>query len=486
MSLKTALFTINGIILSLFIILSASYIYTTDLLDTEAQQLVDAGESISLAKNLKSKLLTHNRYSFLYSLHKSPKRLEGRQQQRFEINKHLIELRRLVNSEDETTLLKQVKNDIYTYFEKRDQLNTSKLSPVEQYIKASILIDSLEVSVDKLIQINRSQLNTLIASVNKQNKIADRLAVSLLAIGAIIILLITAGIIWAVYRPLMSLSKVIAKYKAGNTQIRAEKYLLKEINALSENFNLMANSIDEKQRDQLQFIASIAHDLRNPLNSISMASEMLLDKHPNTTHATIISNQTKHLDRLVSDLLDTARIESGQLDLTPQACDIKKIIKDSIELYQLSSSIHKLKLSLPDYPLICKCDASRISQVINNLISNAIKYSPNGGTIQITAIYETNDIIISIQDQGIGIAEQDQVNIFKPFHRTKSTKGTIPGIGLGLSSSKKIIEHHQGKLKVESQAGHGSIFKIILPAMANTQYLDKAIPKSKLNYDLQP
>jgi signal transduction histidine kinase len=233
----------------------------------------------------------------------------------------------------------------------------------------------------------------------------------------------------------------------------------------------MADRLQVKRQDQLNFIAAIAHDLRNPLNAMSMAAAMLLGRGDQKIQSVceIILRQVKNLDRLVGDLLDTTRIESGQLEIELAVHDVGALIRDAVALHRNDTELHTFRLEVPTEPLLCVCDPGRISQVMNNLISNALKYSPSGGTVGVRAWSEDEKVQISVVDQGIGIAPEDLGNIFKPFHRTQETRNTIPGIGLGLSASRRIIEAHGGELKVQSERGSGSTFSILIPSRLDCQ-----------------
>jgi signal transduction histidine kinase len=172
----------------------------------------------------------------------------------------------------------------------------------------------------------------------------------------------------------------------------------------------------------------------------------------------------KNLDRLVGDLLDTTRIEAGQLVLHVALHDLRALILDAVDLQRAGATIHELDVELPDGPLGCRCDSARFSQVMNNLLSNAVKYSPNGGTIAVIARRDRDEIEVAVSDEGIGIDATDLENIFTPFKRTLATKSTIPGVGLGLSASRRIIQAHGGELSVRSMPGRGSTFTIRIPA----------------------
>lgn len=465
MNLKTATVIFVVLALGLFTGLSALLVRTVDLLDLEARKLVMAGESIRVAEEVKSRLLVHNRNGFLFSLDKDPGRLESRRDQRMQVMSLLTTVDQLVDSIEEEAVLTDVRREIENYFEQRRELSALGISPVEQYTRISQNIDDTLAVVDRLIEVNREQMIGLMKHIARQNLVADVITVLLLSLGGMVLLGTIVVIVFSVSRPLASMAEAISKYGAGENATRAEVKGVKEIRVIGATFNSMANRLEERRQEQLRVIASIAHDLRNPLNSMSLVSELLATKCEEEDKAAvqILLRQVRSLDRLVSDLLDTSRIEAGQLDLEIIDQDMGVLIWDAVELFRAGTDLHDFKVEVPDEPIVCRCDGRRIAQVINNLVSNAVKYSPNGGVVTIKAWKGEGRFFISVTDQGIGIAPQEIDNIFKPFYRTKATKGTIPGIGLGLSASRRIVEAHGGKLQVKSTPGKGSTFCVDLP-----------------------
>lgn len=474
MKLKTALATSASILLLVFVTLAALLINTSDLLGVAARELAQAGESLRVAEELKSRLLVHNRDVFLYSLHQDQARLISRDSQRVKIQKMVQSLDQLIDNDEEHKIVAEVKKEIADYFAKRDELKTSPFSSVERYNHISQYVDDAITAIDRLVEMNHSQMDEQIAAVDSQNRSANRAAVILLSTGSFILLGLIIGIITMIARPLAAFMDVITAYSTGDSAMRAVPRGLWETRRIADTFNLMADRLDEKRRDQLTFIASVAHDLRNPLHSMSMAVAMLLRKGDKASQAPseVIFRQLTNLDRLVGDLLDTTRIESGQLEMSLRVQDVTALVRDAVELRRNDSALHSFKLEIPTAPLMCDCDGGRISQVMNNLISNAIKYSPNGGVIKVNAWAERHQIYIAIADQGMGIASDDLQKIFEPFQRTQATKDTIPGIGLGLSASRRIVEAHGGKLRAESELHRGSTFLISLPVHTHSQPTD--------------
>lgn len=471
MKIKTAITIFTTLTLIVFGAMAFLLLSTSNLLEVKAKIIARAAEGIRSSKEIKTHLLLYNRNVFDYALHKDSSRLEASKAHQTALANLLETSRQYADNDAETLALTEVKEKIADYFKAKNKTQNSKLSLVDKYSWISVKVDAAIDAIDKVIEINTSQMRDLVESIRQQNIISDRMVYSLLFLGSLILLGLVTTIIFTIALPLVTLSKVISNYSTGNGTVYAKSKGLKEIREIANNFNSMADRLDESRNDQLRFIASIAHDLRNPISSMSMASEILIGKieEKESDIARIIFRQAKHLDRLVGDLLDTTRIEGGQINMELSLQDISSTISDVVELHQRDSRIHKLNIEMPKCPLVCNCDRGRLSQVMNNLISNAIKYSPNGGTVTVKVWEEKTQIVFSVTDQGLGVSPDDLNNIFKPFHRSKATKATIPGIGLGLSASRRIIELHGGELKVESTLSKGSTFFVVLPTQSEIQ-----------------
>jgi two-component system, OmpR family, sensor histidine kinase MtrB len=465
MKVNTAALLFSTVIFSLFLLLGISLIRTTNLLDREAKALAAAGEDTRMAEELKSRLLILNRNAFLHSLGRDRTRLEDSAALRTQISALLAGMEQLITN-DEESIFMDLRTEISSYLEKMEGLENSGLPPLQRYVEVSKDVDETLVAIDRQIEVNRLQMETLVATIDRQNKMVDWLGLFLLAAGGAVLAILIGTMFLYIAHPLRIAAETIVKFGSGEAAARVSRRGLREIRQIGSSFNSMADRLQEKQKEQLRFIAAIAHDLRNPLNSMSMASELLVRKcdPENSRWADVILRQVKNLDRMVGDLLDTTRIESGHIDLRLSVHNVNALIEDSVRLHSAASRLHRFNVEIPDQSLLCRCDAGRIFQVINNLLSNAIKYSPNGGTVRIGARREQEEIVVSVSDEGIGIAPGDFDNIFTPFLRTSATRDTIPGIGLGLSASRHIIESHGGRMSVESEPGAGSTFYFTLPA----------------------
>ena len=214
-----------------------------------------------------------------------------------------------------------------------------------------------------------------------------------------------------------------------------------------------------------EFIALTSHELKTPLTTINGYLQLLAKKEKDEVGNMFLQKslkQVKKLNSLIEDLLHMSRFEAGKLELDMQVFDFRKILADIAETFKYQHNSRKIKIDLGAHPVHIKADEQRIQQAVLNLLSNALKYSPNSSEIEIQLTTENEHAILKIKDEGIGLEEEEQKMIFTRFYRAKSTE-RISGLGLGLYLTKKIIERHQGEIWVESQPGKGSSFYFSLP-----------------------
>jgi two-component system sensor histidine kinase VicK len=218
------------------------------------------------------------------------------------------------------------------------------------------------------------------------------------------------------------------------------------------------------QRLQQEFLAMITHDLKTPLTTIKGYAQLIQRRE--RYHASgmeVIRQQAEQLQRLINDLLEVTRAETGQLDLQSAMVDLVAMARRVSEQIQLSAPCHQLRLETPAYPLNGWWDPDRLTQVWQNLLSNAIKYSPEGGEIRIQIHDRGDEVEVEIRDQGIGIPQAELPHLFERFYRQPEVRQRMPGAGLGLAITKTLVEAHGGRIWVESEVGQGSVFSFSLP-----------------------
>lgn len=228
-----------------------------------------------------------------------------------------------------------------------------------------------------------------------------------------------------------------------------------------------------KRLDKIRqdFVANVSHELRTPLTSIKGYAETLLegaleDKENAKDFLKIIYQDAERLTRLIDDLLDLSKIESGKLKMQFSEIDLYKIIEHSIRILeeQIREKKISLELNFPKHLSKAWADERKITQVILNLLDNAIKYNVEGGKIIVSVSDKENFIEVSITDTGIGIPEKDLPRIFERFYRVdKARSRELGGTGLGLSIVKHIVQAHEGEVFVKSKLGKGSTFSFTLP-----------------------
>ncbi|MBC8172933.1 MAG: PAS domain-containing protein, partial [Chitinophagales bacterium] len=232
------------------------------------------------------------------------------------------------------------------------------------------------------------------------------------------------------------------------------------------------NIHEQKLRDEKkdEFIGIASHELKTPLTSAKAYIELLheiLEKTDKKNVEAILYAQKANvfidrLNGLISELLDITKIQHGKLQLHMQEFSIGELMQETIEFLQTSTKKHTIvKKDFNDLPV--HADKERIQQVLINLLTNAIKYSPKADTIEVKLTSDNTEITISIADKGIGIPKSDHEKIFERFYRVQDNATQFQGLGIGLFISKEIIKRHAGRIWVEGEPGQGSEFYFTLP-----------------------
>lgn len=223
----------------------------------------------------------------------------------------------------------------------------------------------------------------------------------------------------------------------------------------------------ERMKDA--FISTAAHELRTPLTSILGFSEILLNRamseERRERYLNTIHRQSSHLAQIVDEMLDISRLEAGAgLTMRLEPVDLAEVVDEVLQPFYTSTPTHTVEFRPePEVPRISG-DPFRLAQVVRNLVSNAIKYSPDGGMVRVAVRAVDGGVEVSVSDEGVGIKQEQQERIFDKFYRVEAPNTAIPGTGLGLSIAKLIVEAHGGTIGVESEHHAGSTFSFTIPA----------------------
>nr|WP_238540045.1 HAMP domain-containing sensor histidine kinase [Corallococcus macrosporus] len=364
--------------------------------------------------------------------------------------------------------------ELYTETEVERGLVAASRRSVEAYLHApesdrrlrlAQAVDATRAVMDSSIARARAARDEATAVRRTGRLIGTLLAAAVL--GGVVLFLAIAQT--RIYRPLVAIRRALSAFKSGRRESRVARAGPPELQEIGAEFNDMAETVSSQDARQLQFLAGVAHDLRTPLNALKLSAQMLLRAKtappPEKVRDSLvrISNQVDRLERMVGDLLDRTRIEAGNLELRLEECDLRGLVEEVVELHRPSSEHHRLECSVPDAPVPWRCDSTRLSQVLTNLVSNAIKYSPQGGVVALRLESTGREAVVSVTDQGVGIPPGELGTLFEPFQRSRAATKDIPGVGLGLSVSRRIARAHGGDIEVESVLGTGSTFRLRLP-----------------------
>jgi PAS domain S-box-containing protein len=222
----------------------------------------------------------------------------------------------------------------------------------------------------------------------------------------------------------------------------------------------------EQRKDE--FISIASHELKTPLTSIKGYTQLLERSVKGMGNATLnlyLARTNIYVDRLnglIADLLDVSRIQAGRLDFNLTEFDFDELVKEGVENIQLTAMHHKIEIVGKAATKIT-ADRNRLEQVINNLLTNAIKYSPEADKVVISVKKIGGQVEVAVRDFGIGISKVNHSNIFERFYRVETSAKNFSGLGIGLFISYEIIKRLEGNLKVESEEGKGSVFTFTLP-----------------------
>jgi signal transduction histidine kinase/CheY-like chemotaxis protein len=248
------------------------------------------------------------------------------------------------------------------------------------------------------------------------------------------------------------------------------------ISSLSEKRLRLVRQLQRADRSKDEFLATLAHELRNPLAPISNSVEYLRLNPSPDPHARrlceIIKRQVDQLTRLVEDLLDISRITRGKLELRRESIELAQVVESAVETARpsIDTQGHELSVRLPPERIVLDADPIRLAQVFSNLLNNAAKFTPPGGGIQLVAERYGADVVVAVRDNGIGILADDLPRIFEIFAQVgRATRASMSGVGIGLAHSKRLVEMHGGTIGAASDGlGEGSEFKVRLPVAAAT------------------
>jgi signal transduction histidine kinase len=248
----------------------------------------------------------------------------------------------------------------------------------------------------------------------------------------------------------------------------------REANVLVQRVNEALEELKQAGRRKDEFLAMLAHELRNPLAPLRNAIQLMRLAHHDAVEvgqaSALMERQVQHLIRLIDDLMDISRIERGKIELRKERIELGPVVERAVEISRphIEAARHELTVVLPPEPLVMDADPARLTQVVANLLNNASKYTEPGGSIELTLVRNGTEAILRVRDTGLGIPADMLPHIFDLFVQVPSTlQRAQGGLGIGLALVKSLVELHGGRVEVHSAGpGHGSEFRLHLPLVA--------------------
>ncbi|HEY3373491.1 MAG TPA: HAMP domain-containing sensor histidine kinase [Candidatus Aquicultor sp.] len=271
---------------------------------------------------------------------------------------------------------------------------------------------------------------------------------------------------------LVNMNEAAKTISQGDFSVRVTSNRNDEIGELASTLDYMATQLDKIEQTRQDFLANVSHELRTPLTSIRGFVQGMLDGtiHPEqqTAYLARVYSEAGRLSKIVDDLLTLARLQSGRVQFEWKEEDPAAVLSEVVEILEPQATEKQLKLELVRVGENRKLrtDRNRLAQIYMNVLANAIKFSPSGGTITVNSVWNTDGYYVTVLDEGSGIPEDELPSIFERFYTgSGKTDRELPGSGLGLAISKLLVEEHAGTITAVNRAEKGSEFTIFFPSV---------------------
>jgi signal transduction histidine kinase len=292
--------------------------------------------------------------------------------------------------------------------------------------------------------------------------------------AAAIALLVARWLARGMTQPLRDMAKAARRMETGDYGQRVQTASRDEVGQLALAFNRMSGELESLERLRRDLVANVSHELKTPISALRARLENLLDgvERADTATLQVMLSQTERLTRLVDQLLELSRLESGDVPMVRQSLALRPLVERVLSEIDVVRARRDVELAehVPDDLPAVYADPERVHQVLFNLLDNAVRFTPSGGRVTVTAHRGNGNVDVAVADTGPGIAPEHLPRLFERFYRVDSGRSRDEGgTGIGLAIARSVVEAHGGRIWAESQPGRGSTFTFELPVAAAPQ-----------------
>lgn len=456
-----------GLVVLSFGLLGGGLLYAVPRLNAKTQHLYSASRSLYDNQRFELALVAQGRDDLLWHSSGDARHQRARTQRLQEADTSLAALQSETSSPSEARLVTSIAN-AYARFRGLAAMKTHATPAMQT------ALDGLLPLVRQHRDLKDQQMEATLRAGTRLDSLIDHWTL-ILTLLATTLLISGSFVLWTrVFTPILKLSRAVKRFGVGDLQTRAPVVRGDEMGDLAQTFNEMAEAIAGRERERLNFVATVAHDLRNPLVVIGGAAHLLKNKEirlapeERIEWLSAIESNTHKLEAMIGDLMDGVQAETGQLSFAMQEVDFSVLVREITQEQAATTPTHRIHHDIAA-PCLVNGDRKRLERVLMNLLSNAVKYSSSSSEVNVSLETSDTQALLRVRDEGAGIAPEDLHKLFLPFSRLERTREMASGTGLGLSSVKKIVEGHGGKITVQSTLGVGTSIEVCLPLIAKAR-----------------
>jgi signal transduction histidine kinase len=275
-------------------------------------------------------------------------------------------------------------------------------------------------------------------------------------------------------QPLRDMAGAAQRMEVGDYSQRVHTQSRDEVGQLATAFNRMSGELENLERSRRDLVANVSHELKTPIAAIRAHLENLLDgvEAPDPATLQVMLTQTERLSRLIDQLLELSRLESGELPLRREEIELAPLVSQVLSEIEVARSDRGVEVAsdVPDDLPPIEVDRERVHQVLFNLLDNAVRFTPNGGSVRVSAERHNGSVEVRVADTGVGISAEHLPRLFERFYRADPARSRGDGgTGIGLAIARSVVEAHGGHITARSEPGSGSVFAFDLPVASGSK-----------------